>query len=114
MSDLVANANVTLSRIALLRDEGWYSGDLHIHRPVSDIELLMSAEDLHFAPVIEWWNKPSPNSTAIQQTEIQFADNRIYCIGAGEDERAGGALLYFGLKQPLDLSVKSREFPAPL
>ena len=113
-SDLVANANVTLSRIASLRDEGWYSGDLHVHRPVSEIELLMSAEDLNFSPVIEWWNKPSPNSTAIQRTEIRFADDRIYCIGAGEDEREGGALLYFGLKKPLDLSVKSREFPSPL
>ena len=47
---------LTLKRIANLRGEGWYSADLHIHRPLSQIDLLMQAEDLGFAPVIIWWN----------------------------------------------------------
>ena len=106
--------NVKLARVAHLRGEGWYSGDLHVHRAASDIELLMSAEDLNLAPVIEWWNQPAPDANAIEQTEFRFADDRVYCLGAGEDEREGGALLYFGLKKPLDLSVKSREFPSPM
>src|SRR5262249_35210189 len=42
-------------RIDLAR-EGWWSGELHVHRPIADIELLMRAEDLHVAPVITWWN----------------------------------------------------------
>jgi len=29
---------------------GWWSGDLHVHRPVAAIDLLMRAEDLHIAP----------------------------------------------------------------
>ncbi|MEZ6089286.1 MAG: CehA/McbA family metallohydrolase, partial [Pirellulaceae bacterium] len=72
------------------------------------------AEDLDFAPVIGWWNSPAPNAVAAEQTDFRFGDNRIYCTGAGEDERAGGALLYCGLKRPLDLSVQSREFPSPM
>src|SRR3989442_8905626 len=43
---------VELERIADLAAEGWWSGDLHVHRSVKDIELLMRAEDLHVAPVI--------------------------------------------------------------
>lgn len=104
----------TLGRLTTLRDAGWYSGDLHVHRAVSDIELLMSAEDLDFAPVIGWWNTPAPNAQRIEETVFLFDDDRIYTTLAGEDEREGGALLYFGLKQPLDLTVKSREFPSPL
>ena len=47
---------VTLRRIANLRDQRWYSADLHVHRPIEDVEQLMMAEDLDFAPVITWWN----------------------------------------------------------
>lgn len=103
-----------LSRVASLVDEGWFSGDLHVHRPVSEIELLMSAEDLNFAPVITWWNTPAPDAKATTRTVFPFARDRIYSIGAGEDEREGGALLFFGLKKPLDLTVQSREFPSPM
>jgi hypothetical protein len=45
-----------IHRLADLASEGWWCGDLHVHRPVADIELLMRAEDLHVAPVITWWN----------------------------------------------------------
>ena len=43
--------HLQVGRLADLAKEGWYSGDLHVHRPVADIELLMRAEDLHVAPV---------------------------------------------------------------
>jgi hypothetical protein len=33
---------------------------------------------------------------------------------AGEDEREGGALLFFGLKQPLQIAAAKREYPSPL
>jgi hypothetical protein len=32
----------------------------------------------------------------------------------GEDERGGGALLYFNLSRPLDLAGANREYPSPL
>src|SRR5689334_18705807 len=57
---LERNANDTktieMQRFVEMKKEGWWSGDLHIHRPPSDIELLMRAEDLHIGPVITWWN----------------------------------------------------------
>ena len=48
-----------LRRLLNLSREGWWSGELHVHRPIADIELLMQAEDLHVAPVITWWNNPA-------------------------------------------------------
>ena len=109
-----ASVNVTLKRIAQLREEGWYSGDLHVHRPVAEIERLMLAEDLDFAPVIDWWNARGRDLDQADQTVFQIDGHRLYSIRAGEDEREGGALLYFGLNRPLDLNVKSREFPSPM
>ena len=48
---------VTMERFVDMKSEGWWSGDLHIHRPADEIEQLMQAEDLHVAPVITWWNE---------------------------------------------------------
>ena len=48
---------LSIGRIAHLRKVRWFSGDLHVHRPLKDINLLMRAEELDFAPVITWWNK---------------------------------------------------------
>lgn len=105
---------VAIRRIAHLRERGWFSGDLHVHRSPKNIELLMRAEDLDFAPVITWWNRPAKKTKAAPETVFQFDGHRLYTRMAGEDEREGGALLFFGLNRPLDLTVKSREFPSPM
>jgi len=107
---------VELKRIANLSQEGWWSGDLHIHRPLKDIELLMQAEDLHIAPVITWWNKENEwrSKKLPQELVVRFDENRFYQVLAGEDERAGGALLYFNLPEPLDISQAEAEFPSPM
>lgn len=107
---------VDLQRAANLAEEGWWSGDLHIHRPVKDIELLMQAEDLHIAPIITWTNKKNEWAKREPPAEHvkQFDGNRYYDLLAGEDKREGGSLLYFRLPKPLDLSEATREFPSPL
>jgi hypothetical protein len=108
--------DVTLERIANLRAAGWYCGDLHVHRPIDEIERLMQAEDLDFAPVITWWNSRNTWSDKEVPEEVtrRFDGHRIYTIMAGEDEREGGALLYFGLESPLDIAAADREFPSPM
>src|SRR6266536_4314805 len=45
-----------LRRLAHRARENWWSGELHVHRPPADIELLAQAEDLHVASVVTWWN----------------------------------------------------------
>jgi hypothetical protein len=108
------NLSVTVGRLADLAAEGWWSGDLHVHRPVRDAELLMRAEDLHVAPIITWWNKQNAwaNIPRPARLLVQFDNNRFYHLLAGEDERDGGALLYFNLPELLDLTQATRQFPS--
>lgn len=105
---------VDMPRFVDMRQEGWWSGDLHIHRPVEDIELLMKAEDLHLAPVITWWNDKNlwADRTPPEDLLVRLDGERFYHVMAGKDERGGGALLYFGLSQPLPIIAADREYPA--
>ena len=111
-----ASAAVPLGRIADLAKEGWYSGDLHVHRPVADVPLLARAEDLHVAPVITWWNQRNLWEGRDPPRELlqRFDGDRFSHLMGGEDEREGGALLYFGLEKPLEIAKASREHPSPL
>ena len=106
--------NVTLRRFVDMRKEGWWPGDLHIHRAPADIPLLMKAQDLHVAPIITWWNERTVwRDTPLPETPLaQFDGDRYYHLLAGEDERGGGALMYFNLAKPLDLPrTDDREYP---
>ena len=111
-----AKLSLSLERVADLAGEGWWSGELHVHRPLADIELLMQAEDLHVAPVITWWNKRNlwTGAKLPAQPLVRFDGNRYYQVMAGEDERQGGALLYFNLRQPLAITDATREYPSAL
>ena len=63
-------------------------------------------EDLHVAPVITWWNKQNlwSSKKAPADPLVRFDGNRYYHLLGGEDEREGGALLYFQLKKPLAIA----------
>jgi hypothetical protein len=101
-------------RLVDLTTEGWWSGELHVHRPVETIELLMQAEDLHLAPVITWWNKINLWDKKQRPGDplVRFDGNRFYQMMAGEDEREGGALLFFHLMKPLAIGSNDREYPS--
>jgi hypothetical protein len=105
-----------VERFVDMKKEGWWSGELHVHRPLKDIELLMRAEDLHVAPVITWWNKKNTwaERDLPESLLTQFDTNRFYHRMAGEDEREGGALMYFNLGQPLPIQEADREYPSPV
>jgi hypothetical protein len=105
-----------MTRLTDLTKEGWWSGELHIHRPLEDIKLLMEANDLHIAPVITWWNNKNlwTNQPLPADPLVRFDNNRYYHVMAGEDERGGGALLYLNLNQPLPLHGAEREYPSSM
>jgi len=117
---LERNANDTktieMQRFVEMKKEGWWSGDLHIHRLPGEIELLMRAEDLHVGPVITWWNNKSEwqGKSMPAKPLVQFDGDRFYQLMAGEDEREGGALLYFNLPEPLPIGGSKREYPSPV
>ncbi len=106
---------VEMSRFVDMKKEGWWSGDLHIHRLPQEIDLLMRAEDLHIAPVMTWWNKQNAwqDKALPEKLLIEVEANRFYHLLAGEDEREGGALLFFNLAKPLEIAAAGREYPSP-
>ena len=108
-------------RLVDMRELGWFSADLHLHRPLHEVPLLMEAEDLDFAAAVSWWNNsnvwtdfPVPTQTFQATTTDPSGSERLFTLLAGEDEREGGALLYFGLDKPIDIRTDDREFPSPL
>jgi hypothetical protein len=106
---------LTLKRIADLKSLGWYGGDLHVHRKPEDVPLLMRAEDLHVAQVITWWNANNPWTEGVPPDPLREIDgDRFFHVLAGEDERGGGALLYYHLKRPIDITAAKREHPAAI
>ncbi len=97
---------VQLKRLVDLAAAGWFSGDLHIHRSFDDIRLLAQAEDLRVAPVITWGND---GASKAPHDLVTFDNGRFADPTAGEDERFGGALLYFRLDKPLPLPPNARD-----
>src|SRR5262249_57831482 len=107
---------VELNRLVDMPAKGWWPGELHVHRPLEDIELLMRAEELHVAPVITWWNRRNlwERKQLPADPLVRCDGTRFYHVLAGEDERTGGALLYFNLRHPLAIASASNEYPSPL
>ncbi|MEX2186604.1 MAG: CehA/McbA family metallohydrolase [Pirellulales bacterium] len=107
---------IDMKRFVDMAKSGWYAGDLHVHRPLDEIELLMRAEDLHVAPVITWWNAKNTwtGKTPPENRLVNFDGNRFYHVMAGEDERKGGALMFFNLDEPLDVAAAKPEYPSAM
>ena len=107
---------VELQRFVDMSKEGWWSGDLDVHRPLNDIQLLMQADDLHVVPLATWWNatsdwtdKPMPKSLL-----LSFDENRYCQVMSGGHQRAGGTLLFLNLAAPLLLRDAGPEYPSPV
>ena len=104
----------TLGRICQFRDRGWYAADLHVHRPPAEAEALIRAADLDLMPTITWWNRNRMPGSSVPTWKRVADEQRWISLTAGEDERVGGALLYFGLDSPIDITRAAREYPSPL
>ncbi|WP_282945217.1 CehA/McbA family metallohydrolase [Cellulomonas endometrii] len=82
-----------------LAGRGWWSGDLHVHRPVSDAAALLRAEDLHVGAFVTRWTgaadgpglPPGPPRAA-----LTVDGDRHAVAPVTEDERGGGAWLLHG------------------
>ena len=108
---------VVLKRWIDMNDRGWYSGDLHVHRPLGDMPLLLRAEDLNLAPVLTHWNRSHLNVKPpylVQVTDKGAASPKPRCFHklAQEDERAGGAVMLFNLKRPILLPNVTHHAPS--
>ncbi len=100
---------VTMERFATMKEEGWWSGDLHVARRPNDIESLMLAEDLHVAAVTGWSNRSKKNYHG--EVPVSFDQDRVYNLQVGEEYRVGGALRFFHLPDPIPTIPFNVEFP---
>lgn len=107
---------IELKRACHMAAEHWWSGDLHVERPLRDMQQLMLAEDLHVASVVTWSNKKSEwtNTKPPTPSIVRFGIDRCYDTLAGKDERGGGSLLYMKLPRPLAWLDFQREYPASI
>jgi len=104
---------VEMERGADLAAEGWWSGDLDVHRPVKDIELLMQSEDLHVTPLLTLGNEPGPASAASLPKELlaRWEEDRFCHFLGMQHVRPGGTLSYFNLSSPLKLGPSNTDYP---
>lgn len=107
---------VELRRLVDLPREGWWPGETHIHRNISNAALLMQSEDLHVGEFITWWNASNPWMKNPQPSPLlkEFDKKRFVHLLAGEDERDGGALLFFNLSEPINITDGRRHYPSSL
>ena len=95
---------VRLIRWIDMNQRGWYSGDLHNHRPPEQIASLLLAEDLNLAPVIAdwvWEDRQRSNPPATTDPFRKVDPTHVYSLLDKEVERlkeGPGAVDLLGLK----------------
>jgi hypothetical protein len=96
--------DIELDRWIDMTKHGWYSGDMHVHRSLEEMDSIMLAEDLNVAIVQTYWNSELEEK-GLQTTTDQFmnrADSggtvhidstHIFLMSGHEIEGKPGALL---------------------
>ncbi|MHC4396939.1 MAG: CehA/McbA family metallohydrolase [Planctomycetota bacterium] len=125
--------NITLRRWVNMREQGWYSADMHCHFGVDDLGVLKQtalADDINFEPVLSVWNHqknrwneqskalgyvwpawPEGSSFYADATHlVTLRNEEIERIGGDEFESVG-ALLMFGLTRPVKVPPKMVKYP---
>jgi len=89
-----------------MRERGWWSGDMHVHRPIEETPLLLEAEDLNLGVVFTMWNRQNiwgagalPRADWVRKT----GEHHWMTVTNAEDERGGGAWMLHGLTASLGL-----------
>ncbi len=111
-----AQLQVRLDRWINMNERGWYSADFHVHRPPDDTLTLIEAEDLNLGVVFTMWNKRDLwEGESLPTNPLRAVNDRqLISLLNAEDERGGGAWMFHGLSEKLDLGVPGRWFPIGL
>jgi hypothetical protein len=101
---------IELSPWIRMNRRGWYSGDLHNHRDVAEMDQLLLAEDLNLAPTLtEWvWEdghiSRAPHAWTKAMAVKRVDDTHVYSIVDTEIERlrdGPGAVDLVGVTAPI-------------
>jgi hypothetical protein len=99
-----------IPRIVNLNAEGWYSGDMHIHRPAKDMADILRAEDLNIGPDITRHvgsGRKVPDPYPAEEF-VRVDDTHVVSLHAQEVERnflGHGAAILLNTTHPLDETI---------
>ncbi len=117
--DKTVEVELTIERWSHMAEEGWYSGEFHLHLNLERVPAAMLAEDLNVAPVITrhiprnkpprgyWQDKELP-----ADHRVIVDDTHVYSVYDVEIERlrkAGryGAYVFCDLKKPFEMETST-------
>ena len=112
----------SLERWSRVADDGWYSGDTHVHRTMEDLPVAMLAEDLNVALPLNYWvtrshTPPSSGDTnpagqfgaglmEVDSTHVIYPMNTEYEIFTVKGQRHTlGAVFVLNHQKPFDIGV---------
>ena len=121
MQDSDSVRTVKLRRWVNMPSLGWFSADMHVHRPLSDLPTLMEAEDLSVAiPITRWKTMQDMHEDPSLQHYLSVADrdgvfhfngNHFFPVLNEEVEpRASALLASFLGKQGVELNYPLSNF----
>jgi len=113
---------ISLRRWVNMAEQGWYSGETHLHRPLQELPVVVQAEDLNVAMPLTYWetrafhppltgNKNQSGAIPdqlimVDQTHVIWPRNTEYEIfSVNEHRHTLGALFVLNHKSVLDLGV---------
>jgi hypothetical protein len=106
-SGQTARHTIWLNRWIDMNRRRWYSGDLHNHRRVEEMPVLLQAEDLNLAPTLTdwiWEDRNVATAPKVSNAFRQAGGRHRYSVLDKEVERleAGpGAVALLGLRSPI-------------
>lgn len=105
-----------LKRIVNMAERGWFSGDTHVHRSMSELPTAMLAEDLNVALPLNYWVRDSreipaggdvtyqPLPNYVDKTHVIYPINTEYEIFTVDGRpHTQGAVFVLGHREPLQL-----------
>ena len=110
------NLNISLQRFINMPQSGWFSGDVHAHRPMAEMSNVIVSEDLNVGFPMTYWVRdsleiPSSSGPAIEGKPIAVAPNHFlypvnteYEIFSVNGKRhTQGAVLVLNHQRPLNI-----------
>jgi len=102
--------DLDIPRFYNMNEQGWYSGDLHIHRDPEEMPLLVRAEELNIGPAItRHLGGSRPPSAAYPTVPFVQVPGGYFVSGQNQEvERLGkghGAVVLLNTPQPADANM---------
>ena len=110
------NLRISLQRFINMPESGWFSGDVHAHRPMDEMSNVIVAEDLNVGFPMTYWVRdsqeiPSASGPTLEEIPIAVAPNHFlypvnteYEIFSVNGKRhTQGAVLVLNHKRPLNI-----------